>query len=223
MRRTAILCVCFLALSATESKAWMYFSYTRTSYDASLDKIEFHITGLTGAQAGEKINGLSGTWTAYGGTINLSTSSVSWKWLTQLDNSFNQPAPPLSFVNLNVNAGDLTRVGSGSAYTSFSGTWFTTEPASWLQPVDPDLGDGIDQTLLATMYVTKGGGVNFVGQVSQAISGTVYDISSSPLSPPPEEPPPDDPEPSTLALLSVGAVGFLLHTWRKRRKSGVAG
>ncbi len=214
MRRTAILCVCIIALSATVTKAAMYVDFTRTSYDASLDKIEFHITGLTGAQAGEKINGLSGTWTAFGtgATINLSTSSLGWKGATQLDGSFNQPAAPLSFINLNANAGDLTRVGSGSAYRSFSGTWFTTEPASWLQPVDPDLGDGIDQTLLATMFVTKGGIVQFVGYASPAISGNAFATIF-----------PVWPEPSTLTLLGTGAVGFLLFAWRKRRKSGVAG
>ncbi len=214
MRRTAILCVCFMALSATAAKAAVYGSVTRTSYNASLDKIEIHIGSLTGAQAGLAINGFCGTWYAIGGsgaTINLSTSSVSWKWLTQLDNSFNQPAPPLSFVNLNVNANDLTRVGSGSAYTSFSGTWFTTEPAVWLQPVDPDLDDGFDQTLLATMYVTKGYfAISTPDSQVSLTNGTVAPIYYGP-------------EPGTLTLLGTGVIGFLFYAWRKRRKSGVAG
>ncbi len=124
MRRTAILCVCIIALGATATNAAMIVGFTRTSYDASLDKIEFHITGLTGTLAGARLNIVSGTWTALGtgATINLSTSSLAWKRLTQLDGSFQPPAAPLSFINLNTNTSDLARVGSGSAYTSFSGT-----------------------------------------------------------------------------------------------------
>ncbi len=205
MKRILILSLCIVLSSALVANAAMLVSSTRTSYDANLDKIDFHITGLTGAQAGDFINAISGTWTGIGGTINLSTSALGWKGATGLNSSFKAPAAPLSFVNFNSNAGDLARVGSGSAYSSFGGSWFTTEPAVWLQPVDPDLGDGFDQTLLASMYITKGANVGFAGEGSMAVAGQVFPVAFA------------SPEPGTLALLITGALGLLVFAWKKRK------
>ena len=74
-----------------------------------------------------------------------------------------------------------------------------TEPAAYLAPVDPDLGDGLDQTLVGTMYVSRGAGANYSGEFSMSTDEPVAgSFSMDPV-----------PEPSVLAQLVTGLIGLL--------------
>ena len=202
MKQFLVLSVCIVLAGAAVANAEVVVTGTRSVYDGSLDKIDFHLAGLTGAEAGLAVNGMEGTWTALGdgAAFYMSSSSLGWKGATALDNSFVAPAPPLSYVNLNgIVSTAFSRTGGGNAYSDFTGTWFTTEPAAYLTPVDPDLGDGLDQTLVGTMYVSRGAGANYSGEFSMSTDEPVAgSFSMDPV-----------PEPSVLAQLVTGLIGLL--------------
>lgn len=74
-----------------------------------------------------------------------------------------------SWVNFDLYAVGLARDGAANAATAAGATWFTTDATARLRPVDTTVGgddDGIDQTLLAQVFISPGGAVSFNGKIN---------------------------------------------------------
>ncbi len=218
MKHLLILAVVILSLGALTARAEMItdvsgeigaskLSFTRSTFDASYDKIEIHLAdNLTGTAL---LQALEGTWTASSGdAIYLSGTSSSWKGKST--NYFNEgQPPPQSYVNFETrNTGATwTRTGSDPDYSTFFGGWYTSDNDFKLRSVDPDLFDDFGQTLLAIMYVSTDAGVGYSGDWGFD-SNTVLDGGFTI---------PAVPEPSTLTLLATGLIGLLCYAWRKKK------
>jgi len=206
-------------------------SFTRTlsAYDG-YDKIEIHVAAsLVGSNTW--LSTVEGTWTTVNnlgvpqpsitmylaGTAGGSTYKSNTK-----RNSLTGPNPPQAWINFDsVVSGAVawnTRTGTSPNYSVFGGSWYTSDSTMFLRPVDPSPGDdehggdGVDETLMATIYVTHLGGVSFSGKFNAynpVTFGNTNIVGTFRVD--------GVPEPSTLVLLAAGLVGLLAYAWRKRR------
>jgi hypothetical protein len=203
MKKTLVLCACIVLCSAVTATATSLSStgmpgtltYNRIA-DGSLDELDVYVSTLTGGVS--DVNGVTGTFTGIGGTISL--DSVTSKWISRATNSWG--TAPDSYVNLDTTiAGDFSRgaQSSGTAYSTFTGTWYTTSA-----PVSSTAGSN----LLGSFWVTAGAGLSYSGQFSfdTGASPTVTFTTASAT-----------PEPSTLLLLASGLIGLAAYAWRKRK------
>ncbi len=173
---------------------------------------------------------IAGTWSGVGGNLGVSPLSGS-DWVPQTTNN-NSSTPLQSFVNLDATDGQSSFVRGGGSVGSYAffgsggGDWGTnflpnTQGGSQQQehglgPVDESVGaadDGVDETLLAKIYVTSGGDVTFAGWFG-SIDGFVHPpwarsligVSFTTAVP----------EPSVFTLLATGLIGIAVRAWRKR-------
>lgn len=216
MKKTLLLATCIIALGATSAWADLISVDTaRSSYDA-YDKLVISIGEFDGVSSSSLISAFEGEFTATSTEgIRLSSStdtSGTAAWYKYTLNNFAGIMETLgtssdyfsSYANLDSTTGglsdgsDLSRAGSDAThmYTSFTGSWFTTEPSSFLGESD----------VIAVLYVLPGTNVSFSGAAYVA-GDKEYGISFSTAVP----------EPSTLVLLACGLFGLLAYAWRKRR------
>jgi hypothetical protein len=215
MKRLLLTCVCILLGSVHTANADITIGATRSTYSAQWDKVDFHVTSVPD---GTLLQLLEGTWTAQGSSakIYLDSDDANWLFETAPNSSMKPPpAAPLSYCNFAIvnEASTWSRSGSGNAYETFTGSWYTSTDAKKLRSVDVTPTDGIDQTLLATMYVAKGGGVGYSG-VYGLSDDTTGDVSFS-LAP--------VPEPSAILLSGIAGLALLaFRFWGRRRARAVA-
>ena len=80
----------------------------------------------------------------------------------------------MSYLNFeNVLTSDTSkwgRTGTGNDYDSFMGSWYTLTPSNKLSPTDTTPDDGIDQTLIAKLYVSTGANLIYSGQMGLSTS-----------------------------------------------------
>ncbi len=204
------------------------------------DEIDLHFASWTVTYSDSGlptfITWVVGGWTGVGGNVGVSPLSGT-DWVPQTTNN-NSNTLLQSFVNLDAIAdqGYFVRgAGSAGSYASFasgvgaSGEWFTLYPPStWLPgppqqerglgPVDESVGagdDGIDETLLAKIYVTSGGDVSFDGLFGYydgvvhvpGAGGGAVDVAFTTAVP----------EPSAFALVGTGLVCAAIGVRRRRR------
>ena len=121
------------------------------------------------------------------------------------------PPAPMSYLNFeSVTTSDTSkwgRTGNGNAFESFMGSWYTNTGSNKLSPIDTIPGDGIDQTLIAMMYVSTGADVIYSGQMGFSTNHVLSGSFSTQ----------QVPEPCTIALLATGLMGLLCCVWRKRK------
>lgn len=203
-------------LAASAAHAGLIVTGTRTA-GTTYDQLTFRLTGLTGADATyvptgtfDAVNGVSliqGTFTASSGAT-LSVPGTDTQYIIRTTNAF-AGTPNDSYVNFDsVINSDFARTPSGSTTpTALKGTWYTTGDGSVdgtrLRIVDTSPTDGLDETIVAEMFVTHGADVSFNGVYS------TYASITQPLSFTSATP-----EPASLGLLAAGSLLAL-----RRRKA----
>jgi hypothetical protein len=234
MKRIAIFGVCLLSgvLSASagpitvsimdtdDNTSLGTLKITRTSVDG-WDELDLNIASLSGHALGSSINAISGAWTALGsGSPGIGLDSgtgLTWVPYTTNDDptvgeswiNFDDIAPPTG--------SGFARTASGaywSSFTSNSGAWYAMPPGAspsgdnlWATPGKTNAG--IDDTLLAVMYVTPGANISYSGEFSFTYGGgQIPDVRFSTV-----------PEPGSIAILVAGAVSLLAHAWRRRGRT----
>jgi hypothetical protein len=250
MRIPLILGVCIVACGAMVAQADLvtYYetgtdapllgtlSYTRTSYDSSLDYIDIHFSSPV-MYKGNPVKGqfLEGTWSVLQGVgyMYVMSGAVPYSTTNGLalgDDLYTPPAPD-SYVNYDAywSASGFARTlkgdGNNKHVTALRGGWLTTnngvyDPTQGFTPPDARLSNvpntdpalfGMDTTLLARIYLSKDAGVSFSGTAGWggwgfSDSANLHGGFSIPV-----------PEPSMLFLAATGLVGLLCYAWRKRR------
>lgn len=215
------VCIALVGASAANADSvQMSFGTLSTTVtpDGAWNKVDIHISSLTGVASGAAITSIQGAWTAMtdqtnaGGTLGL--SSTAWQAKTLNTNgtdgqswvNFDADQSPAQFSRSN---------GSGTAWGSFTsgtgetaGAWYTGNTTDYLSATPGSGIDSPDNTLLAEMYVTPGKYIAFSGfanltngQVSVPLS-----FNTAPV-----------PEPSMLALLVSGLIGLAAYAWKKRK------
>jgi hypothetical protein len=206
------------------------FSFTASvertvGYKPGFDELVLTINSMTGVAAGSSIQAMEGTWSITGGTFDLASDSAVSAYNTDngthkvwSDFAANSGGPtaakdlsdynqtptrgPLTYVNLPINGKyTFSRVGSGQAFTSFTGGWETGGATG--------VGAG---GVLATIIVPTGwnGTITFDGPIGFSYgTGNTQNAEFSFTAP--------IPEPATLVLLSTGLLGLLAYAWRKRK------
>jgi hypothetical protein len=191
------------------------------------DEIDLHFASWTVQFAGDGlptyVHEIQGTWSGVGGNLGVSSLGGS-DWVPRTTNN-NSNTLLESFVNVNSTWEDSYFVrgpGSGGSYASFGtgptgGIWYTvTGPV--LGPTDGPIPypiGSVEESLLATIYVTSGGDVAFAGAFTfddgdvhpQMAPSDLVHVSFSTAAP----------EPSTLVLLSTALIAAAIRVWRKRR------
>ena len=132
----------------------------RTPYDSTYDEIDIKLTGMK--VSGAKIVDIDGTFTAVGGAFYM-TGSFATDILNGYANSApTPPAPPESYVNfdslLTNNGRTQATPPVANQYTSFSILLYDSPVVTtsrYLTFPEPAGSNGFDNTLLATMFVTK--------------------------------------------------------------------
>jgi hypothetical protein len=120
------------------------------NYRPGFDRLQLYIDSLTGVAAGSQIKSMEGTWSISYITFDLGSQdavnsynaeyATSFTWAdfasssmgptgaSTLDGFGQTPTSgPLSYINLPANgSARWSRIGSGQAFTSFTGGWFTS-------------------------------------------------------------------------------------------------
>lgn len=221
----------FAALGVAQAQAGVIYSVARTTVsgvNGTFDDLTFRITGWDGVDATYSggINSLStlqGTWTVSGsGSPTISVPGTTANWQGRTTNfsylqGFPVTSPPASWVNFDNTVGVFGRGPDTPTPTTFGAivgptfdaTWFTTEagvgvPTKRLVPNGTVNGTtGVDQGLIAEIFVTPGANVGFTGVYNSAA------LVKAPLTMTSNVP-----EPVSLGLLCLGSFA-LLHRRRK--------
>lgn len=215
MKRILVLTACIVLSSALTAKAvddgWI--RGVCTPQGGGVNKIDAYLIAST--YPGGVLNGLEGTFslTEPGAWFSLGGTAFNWKDNTRsaVVTGLGSPQASVNFLTT-FTAAEWSRTPSGSGYSTLTGSWLTFPPTPpdvdyRLTPVDPNLGDGFDQTLLATMYINNGSWVQFDGEFGFDQGGTPVTIPGGFLVP----------EPGTLVLLGMAGLALLAYAWRHRR------
>ena len=166
-------------LISTDLDVTAYINRTVNWSGSGYDQLDVMISSLNGPASGYGINIVEGTWAITGGNgaFNLvsdaavagwnsengspastwgdfSTSTLAAGGYPQSAIGYGQSAAPLSYVNLGSDVANYSgwgRTGSGQAFTSFDGSWYTTNASN-------NISDGVATTVttMATLYVPTG-------------------------------------------------------------------
>lgn len=210
MQRFFTFATCMVLLGAATVQAEYIASFTaeREAYNDTLDKITFTVDGVS--TAGSEVAAMEGTWTALGSNASLYTNDTEyWAYYTYILPPAPLPGGPpdapnsyCGFYSIATAGVDWSRTGEGTNYSDMlSGAWYTQDNSNWI---------GVGETM-AVMYVTKGAGVSYNGEIGVSLYNVgsetkAYEFSLAPV-----------PEPSTFALLACGLIGLLAYAWRKRK------
>jgi hypothetical protein len=151
-----------------------YINRTVNWNGSGYDQLDVVISSLDGPASGYAIDIIQGTWATTGGPFNLvsdtavagwngangppgttwgnySTNTVAAAGYPQSAIGYGQGPAPLSYVNFGSDVPNYTgwsRAGSGQAFSSFDGSWYTAAASS-------DLSDGVATTVttMATLYI----------------------------------------------------------------------
>jgi hypothetical protein len=166
-------------LISTDLDVTAYINRTVNWSGSGYDQLDVMVSSLIGPASGYGINIVEGTWaiTGGGGAFNLVSDAAVAGWNSangsplatwgdfatsilaagrypQSAIAYGQSAAPLSYVNLGSDVANYSgwgRTGSGQAFSSFDGSWYTTNASS-------DISDGVATTVttMATLYVPTG-------------------------------------------------------------------
>jgi hypothetical protein len=192
----------------------------------SVDRVDIYLTGITGAEAGNTIQAISGLWQTdtqfY--VYNKAVTNVNFKSHTTIDpDTGSLYYNNYSCINFGTYSGTFTRQsGTNATYWSniISGTWNNGSntlqnltPAAIDAGVDNDLDNGVPENLICSMLVKSGTTSITFGD---GTSGSQFGFSSGNVVAE-QFSVTQIPEPATLTLLGCGLIGLLAYAWRKRK------
>jgi len=222
------LCTCVLLLggaavvnaetisAGTVTQGNLSVGYTLTDYDANPNYkvLTAYLTGLSGAASGSQCLLIQGTWTVNNGTMLLSSSTSTNTWTTAATTVTGGNGK--SYVNFSgrtsyTNPIYWSRVGSGSNYSSLTGSWTNnTDSNENLSPAlsTSDLDeDGLTEDIIGVFYVSKDfKSLTFDGKMGYNYGSGTNEFTTFTV-----------PEPSTIVLLGVGLLSLVAYAWRKRK------
>ena len=202
MLGTAIGNADIITMVTTGMDLTTYVSRTVNWSGSGYDRLDVMVSGLNGPASGYAINVIEGTWAITGGgAFNLVSDAAIAGWngdngppnrtwgdytmntlaaggYPQTAIAYGQGPAPLSFVNFDANVGNYNgwgRTGSGQAFSSFDGSWYTTARSN-------DISDGVATavTRMARLYIPTGSAPNlsYTGAIAFSYGGGTVESGS---------------------------------------------
>ena len=191
-----------IPMASTGLDVTTYVNRTTNWSNSGYDRLDVMVSGLNGPASGYAINIIEGTWAITGGgAFNLVSDAAIAGWngdngppnrtwgdytmntlaaggYPQTAIAYGQGPAPLSFVNFDANVANYDswgRAGSGQAFSSFDGSWYTTVRSS-------DISDGVATTVtkMATLYIPTGSApqLSYTGALSFSYGGGTVERGS---------------------------------------------